>query len=46
MSSISGTFNWFMGIVEDRNDPKRFGRLKVRVFGEHTADKTKIPTED
>ena len=46
MSSISGTFNWFMGIVEDRNDPKRLGRLKVRVFGEHTADKTKIPTED
>lgn len=43
---ISETFSWFIGVVEDRNDPKRLGRLRVRVFGDHTADKTKIPTED
>jgi len=43
---ISKDFNWFIGIVEDRNDPKSMGRLKVRVFGDHTEDKTKIPTED
>jgi len=43
---INNDFYWFIGIVEDRNDPKGMGRLRVRVFGDHTKDLTKIPKED
>jgi hypothetical protein len=33
------------GTVEDRNDPKEMGRVKVRVFGMHSSDKINdIPT--
>ena len=39
-------FVWFTGVVEDRNDPTKLGRVRVRCVGYHTADKTKIPTED
>ena len=36
----------FFGTVEDRNDPKEMGRVRVRVFGLHSADKINdIPTE-
>lgn len=38
-------FVWFQGVVEDREDPKKLGRVKVRVFGFHTQDKKLIPTE-
>ena len=38
-------FIWFIGIVEDIMDPETLGRLKVRVIGEHTQNKTDIPTE-
>ena len=38
-------FVWFFGVVEDRNDPVQLGRLRVRAYGWHTDDKTKIPTE-
>lgn len=41
-----GNMLWFIGVVEDRNDPEQFGRLRVRVFGDHTDDKTLIPTQD
>lgn len=40
-----GNFNWFFGVVEDRNDPAQLGRVRVRVYGYHTDDKDKIPTE-
>lgn len=32
------------GIVEDINDPQQLGRVRVRVFGIHTHEKTEIPT--
>ncbi len=35
----------YYGIVEDVQDPFFFGRLRVRIFGVHTEDKTAIPTE-
>jgi hypothetical protein len=44
-------FIWFTGVVEERNDPLRLGRVKVRMFGLHSKKKIKgitegIPTED
>ena len=39
-------FQWFVGVVEDRNDPKTLGRLRVRCLGYHTEDLTKLPTTD
>jgi len=41
-----GGFYWFTGVVEDRNDPLKVGRVKVRIIGAHTSDKTILPTED
>ena len=41
-----GGFHWFTGVVEDRNDPLKVGRVKVRIIGAHTSDKTILPTED
>ena len=36
---------FFTGVVEDIIDPKQMGRVRVRCFGYHTANKTEIPTE-
>lgn len=38
--------NFFYGIVEDRNDPLKIGRVRVRVHGIHTDDKSLIATPD
>jgi uncharacterized protein YcbK (DUF882 family) len=38
-------FVWFTGVVEDRNDPAKLGRVRVRCLGLHTEDKNEIPTE-
>lgn len=38
-------FVWFLGVVEDRKDPEKLGRVRVRCFGWHTDDKTLIPTD-
>lgn len=38
------SFFWWIGVVEDRLDPKKLGRLRVRVLGSHTEDKQLIPT--
>lgn len=37
---------WFQGVVEDRDDPKKLGRCRVRCLGYHTPDKQLLPTED
>ena len=37
---------WFMGVVEDINDPEMLNRVRVRCIGYHTADKTLMPTGD
>ena len=39
-------FQWFVGVVEDRNDPKKLGRVRVRCLGLHTASTVKLPTTD
>ena len=37
---------WFTGVVEDRNDPEKLGRVRVRCLGYHTSNISYIPTED
>lgn len=39
-------FNWFVGVVEDRNDPEQIGRVRVRCLGYHTEDVVALPTVD
>jgi hypothetical protein len=39
-------FIWFIGVVEDRQDPTKTGRLRVRALGHHTHDLTLLPTAD
>ena len=39
-------FVWFVGVVEDRLDPKFLGRLRVRALGYHTENLNKLPTAD
>ena len=37
---------FFIGDVEKITDPLYIGRLKVRIFGDHTLDKDILPTDD
>ena len=48
MSDFMGRngFQWFVGVVEDRADPKTLGRLRVRCLGYHTEGLDKLPTKD
>ena len=38
--------NFYTGVVEDRNDPLYLGRVRVRIYGLHTDDKSKIASPD
>ena len=48
MSEFMGknSFIWFVGVVEDRADPKTLGRLRVRCLGYHDEDLIRLPTSD
>jgi hypothetical protein len=48
MNNIYGNqnFSWWIGVVEDRKDPERLGRCRVRIFGHHTDDIAILPTND
>jgi hypothetical protein len=37
-------FVWWVGIVEDRQDPLKLGRCRVRCVGWHAEDKMNLPT--
>jgi len=37
-------FVWFMGCIEDRKDPIKLGRVRVRCVGWHAIDKMHLPT--
>jgi hypothetical protein len=39
-------FNWWIGVVEDRMDPEKMGRCRVRIYGYHTDSKEILPTKD
>ena len=43
---IYGNFTWWIGVVEDRDDPMKIGRYRVRIQGYHTGDKSVLETED
>jgi len=45
-SSLGAQFVWWIGVVEDRQDPLKVGRCRVRILGSHTDSKSLIPTED
>ena len=38
-------FYWWFGVVEDRKDPQKLGRVKVRIYNYH-GDKVQTPTDD
>lgn len=39
-------FFWWVGVVEDRMDPLKLGRCRVRILGYHLDNKQILPTED
>jgi hypothetical protein len=46
MNSMYPAFVWWQGVIENRSDPDKLGRYKVRIFGYHTRDKAVLPTSD
>jgi hypothetical protein len=48
MNNLYGgqNFTWWVGVVEDRQDPEKLGRCKVRIFGYHIDDLTMLPKAD
>lgn len=44
-------FRWFFGVVEDRDDPKKIGRVRVRIYNVHpftaggSPDTVNVPTD-
>ncbi len=46
MLAFTNSANWWIGVVEDRDDPLKLGRCRVRIFGLHTDDVSELPTID
>ena len=48
MNNFLGKDNyvWWVGVVENINDPLQLGRCQVRIFGWHSENKNDIPTKD
>ena len=38
-------FVWFTGVIEDRQDPLKMGRCRVRCVGWHAENKMLLPTD-
>ena len=38
-----GNFTWWIGYIEDRNDPLKLGRCKVRCVGWHAPNRMELP---
>ena len=38
-------FVWWIGVVEDRTDPLKLGRCRVRIAGWHSEKVTELPTD-
>jgi hypothetical protein len=41
-----GGFIWWIGVIENSQDPLKLGRCQIRIFGWHTDNKSLLPTED
>ncbi|WWS24670.1 hypothetical protein vBKpnAMK4_00486 [Klebsiella phage vB_Kpn_AM_K4] len=39
MIEMNDSLKWFTGVVEDRQDPLKQGRVRVRVYGLHPFEK-------
>ena len=39
-------FFWWIGVIENIDDPLKLGRIQVRIVGLHTMDKTDLPTKN
>lgn len=44
-TSPFGAMHWFLGVVEDRNDPEQAGRVRVRCLGVHSESTADVPTD-
>jgi len=45
MRSQDNPFVWWVGVVEDRKDSLKLGRVRVRCIGWHSDNKMHLPTE-
>lgn len=43
---MKNLMHWWTGVVEDRDDPQKLGRVRVRIFGIHNDDLDKVPIGD
>lgn len=41
----AGQFVWWIGFIENRQDPLKLGRVKVRCVGWHASNKMQLPTD-
>lgn len=39
-------FRWFIGTVEDRNDPLKLGRVRVRIVNHHSEKQSRVGTSE
>lgn len=39
-------FRWFVGVVEDRDDPKKLGRVRVRIYNVHSNKSSRASVDD
>jgi hypothetical protein len=44
-STPFGNLVWFVGVIEDINDPKKSNRVRVRCIGFHSDNKAEVPTD-
>jgi hypothetical protein len=45
INAYGSEFRWFFGVVEDREDPEKLGRVRVRAHNIHSQDKSELPTK-
>lgn len=46
INEYGNSLMWFFGVVEDREDPKKLGRVRVRAYNFHTDNKSDLPTKN